>query len=221
MNIAIVCPGCGYEIPEHLSRCPRCGYEVATIRSPSGSADFTIWEGDYTVVDIQHSDRPSKLPPPSRGNQYPQKSIGPYKPSSPLNSEVCKCLGTIEGTPCNTYYFVSSVKRHRGCARRDCSNSFENNPKIIVDRGTEKVTDHKEDYSWLNVSFGVTGLIILLICIAEESILALLGIVLLIMAIIPYSYTRHEREKVTFQLVRRSEIPKSAKDPWTQRDILR
>jgi len=204
MSISIICPQCDYEIPEHFSRCPRCGYSITTIRQPV-SDDFRVWEGDYTVVDVK----------------YDKRDHRPPKSAYPQNYEVCKCLGTIDEMECGTYYFVSSVMAHGGCARRDCSNSFENGIKVTVDWGDKKASEHKGGYTWLNVLLGMTGLVMFLIGVADESAVIVLGIILFIVAAIPYGSAKREYEKVNFQLVKRSDIPRSAKDPWKQTNILK
>lgn len=221
MSIAVVCPRCGYEVPEHFLRCPRCGYKIGTIGQLSDT-EFPIWEGDFTVVDIQQSERsPRPQYPYPADTRYDERSPRPpATPPHPRDYEVCRCLGTIEEAICGTYYFVSSVIAHEGCARRDCSNSYENNPKICIDWGDKKVIEHKESYLGLRAFLGVLSLISFLFGLAENSLGVLLGIIFLSSAIIPYGSTKREYEKVAFQLVRRSEIPRNARDPWKQKNIL-
>lgn len=204
MLFAVLCPECEYHIPEDSSYCPRCGRKVTTLQKSSSSTDFPIWEGN--LINIRH--------------QQAQERIS--QPHSTLRSqeEVCKCLGTIDGMMCGTYYFASSVKRNGGCARRDCRNSFENGPKIVMDWGNKKRIEHEESYTFLRAIIGLLGLFLLILGIAEEPVSVLIGILLIFGAIIPFKSTKYEYEEVTFQLVRRSEIPKNAIDPWTQKSIL-
>lgn len=218
MRIAILCPRCGYEVPEHASCCPKCGYRVEKIRRPLfSSTDFRIWEGDpeFSVVSPTQ-ERPSKAPSPRV--YYTKKRTEQVSPSY-QTANVCKCLGSIEGMTCGTYYFVSSVKDHGGCARRDCSNSRDNDPEIVIGWGERKPVGSKKDYTALRVFLGIIGFIILIAGIAEESPAAFLGTIFFIVAVIPYGSERRKDKKVTFQLVRKDDIPKGAKDPWKQKNI--
>lgn len=205
----ISCTGCG-QITLHVvgmdfMTCLRCGFRFNSRESPTQEDDFPIWEGE-SIPTNQF---------PERSPQYPHDI-----PTYPKESEICKCLGKIEGIDCNTYYFVSSVKKHGGCARRDCTNSFENKPEIIIGWENEIRREHKKDNSFFNVVFVLLGISLLISGLAIESFIALLGFIFMILGfVMPSSSTSIRYDKVNFKFVKKSDVPTHARDPWTQRDI--
>jgi hypothetical protein len=204
-----MCSKCGYEIPADSLICPRCNRYCGTEENTTRNRDFQIWEGEYS----SSQDR-------SVSSSY---SYASQKKTTPVsNKEACKCLGKIEGIACNTYYFVSSVKNHGGCARRDCSNSFENNPKIIFGKSEyTHNTSSEADYS-RNVILGLLGVAIVIMGgVAENLGIAIVGGLFVLLAFIIPAQEKIEKilMKVNFQLVPIHEIPTHAKDPWTQQNI--
>ena len=203
-----MCSRCGYEIPADSLICPRCNRYCGTEENTIRNRDFQIWEGEYS--SSQNRRTPSL--------RYASQK----KTSQDSDKEVCKCLGKIEGIACNTYYFVSSVKNHGGCARRDCTNSFENKLKIIFGKSKyAHKTTSEADYS-RNIIFGLLGVVIVIMGgVAENLGIAILGGLFVLVAFFIPAQEKIEKilMKVNFQLVPNNEIPTHAKDPWTQQKI--
>ena len=208
-----ICPKCGHEIPTDALICPRCNRYCGPSENGNSNEDFQIWEGGSSSSQNRYA---------SSKSSYSSQKIPVH--DSVSDKEVCKCLGTIGGIACNTYYFVSSVKKHGGCARRDCSNSFENKPKIVF--GNSEYSHNiltEDDYS-LNIIFGFLGVATVIIGgLVENLIIAGLGGLSVLLAFLIPKQEKVEKilMKVNFRLISKHEIPTHAKDPWTQQKIIK
>lgn len=189
-----VCSNCNRKIPSDSDYCPICGFKLT---DRPFSEEFIRWDEEKKTSNSKTS----------------------YNPSS-TTQEICKCIGKIDGIVCNTYYYVSSIKNHGGCARRDCSNSFENNPKVTIDWGYEIYREYKDSDPGPNILMGLIGFLALILGIAYVSVVLFLGLFFILLAfLIPYEKKGQRKEKVSFKLVNKFEVPKNAKDPWTQKKI--
>jgi hypothetical protein len=212
MNMRVeVCPRCKSRVPRRFGYCPTCGARIDTEDSRPDD-DFIIWEGP--VYDPTYrSDY--------KDNQFQKKD--PYSVSNSTRSgyEVCKCLGTIEGVPCGTYYFESSIRRHGGCARRDCSNSFENRREVVVGKETREVIERENEHVGLRITLAIVGFIFLILgSITLFPASVILGVAVFLLALLPYGSKKQEEKVVDFQIVNVSEINPDTRDPWTQQKIL-
>jgi hypothetical protein len=190
-----ICSNCNRKIPSDADYCPICGFRLT---NRPFSEEFIKWDEEEESKNYKTF----------------------YNPPS-ATQEICKCIGKIDGILCNTYYYVSSIKNHGGCARRDCSNSFENNPKVTIDWGDEIYREYKDSHPGLNILVGLIGVVALVLGIAYGSIVLILGLFFILLAfMIPYEKKGRRKEKVTFKLVNKFEVPRNAKDPWTQKKIL-
>lgn len=214
MEIWITCSRCGEKVSrnENLNviTCPKCGSTFST-QEYSSEEDFPIWEGDFNATDIQYPEKGSK--------DLNERSPKPPGSHAQHESEICKCLGTVEKIDCNTYYFVSSVKSHGGCARRDCSNSFENNPRIALGWENEIRKEYEKSNSGQNVTLIIVGIVLMLMGTANPIFIAFGIFILLLGILLPWSSKGVRYEKINFRLVKKTDVPKHAKDPWTQRSI--
>lgn len=207
-------PNCNHKIPSDTCLCLICGYGYNNQQRPSREEDFPIWEGELSRDNIHNHGKSSRYPH-EKTHKIPNRSVHSKR------GEVCKCLGKVDGTDCNTYYSVSSIKRHGGCARRDCSNSFENSPRIVIGQGKKVRIEYEESDVTINIFLGIMGLFILLIGVAAGSGIFILGIIVIGVAVsIPHTRKTQRYENVNFRLVNRSQVPKNAKDPWTQKKII-